>query len=526
MSKRAAFGFEIVTRRVPESGRKDATPFRILVMGDFSGRGDLAPAGSFDPAVRRVYRVDAENLDDIIGKTGVEVRLPLNGDENPPVAIRFSCLDDFRPEALFRNLEVFASVKEARKRISEPGFFARRKEGSPMEGPASAPHSLDPKVLAETLVTSELESQASLFQDLLKKPAAEPRESRSNVNVLLENFLKKVVSPHLDPDADLRQAALKGIEEIIGALVRAILHYPDFQAVEAAWRGLDFLVSRVETGGELQICLLDISKAELASDLCLNDNLAESATYRLLVEQTLGTPGAEAWSLIVGNYTFECLSGDIGLLGRIAKIAEAAGAAFIAQAGSSLLGCKSISDISNPREWKWPDPQNPDGAAWEALRRIPQASWVGLALPPILLRLPYGTGTEPVEGFAFEEFEGVPEHERYLWGNAAFFCASLVAQSFMEEGWDFKPGSVQEANGFPVHTYISAGKTVSTPCAGVLLTQTAAEAILEKGIMPLLSYRDQDRVRLGRFQSIAYPARALSGAWRIALTDCGGGDVS
>ena len=51
------------------------------------------------------------------------------------------------------------------------------------------------------------------------------------------------------------------------------------------------------------------------------------------------------------------------------------------------------------------------------------------------------------------------------------------------------------------------------PCAEVVLSDRAAEIILDGGLMPVLSLRDQDVVRLARFQSIADPLAPLAGRW-------------
>ena len=87
--------------------------------------------------------------------------------------------------------------------------------------------------------------------------------------------------------------------------MRRLLHHPNFQALEAAWRSVYFLVRRLETGSALKLCLLDISKQDLAADLLAVDDLTSSGTYRLLVEQTVGTAGGMPWALLLGAYTFD-----------------------------------------------------------------------------------------------------------------------------------------------------------------------------------------------------------------------------
>jgi type VI secretion system protein ImpC len=97
--------------------------------------------------------------------------------------------------------------------------------------------------------------------------------------------------------------------------------------------------------------------------------------------------------------------------------------------------------------------------------------------------------------------EGGPDHDLYLWGNPSFACLYLLAQAFSEYGWDFQPGIVQDIEDLPLYVYKEKGESKTKPCAEVVLTQGAVEAILEKGFMPLISSKNQDRVQLARFQA-------------------------
>jgi type VI secretion system protein ImpC len=151
--------------------------------------------------------------------------------------------------------------------------------------------------------------------------------------------------------------------------------------------------------------------------------------------------------------------------------------------------------------------------SWAAVRRLPQAGWLGLALPRFLMRLPYGKQTTPAENFAFEEFSGAPDHEDYLWANPALACAYLLAEAFAESGWDLRPGEVSEISGLPAHVYRAHGESHLKPCAEALLSEDAAEAILDRGLMPFVSVKGSDTIRLLRFQSIAMPAAPLAGRW-------------
>jgi type VI secretion system protein ImpC len=273
-----------------------------------------------------------------------------------------------------------------------------------------------------------------------------------------------------------------------------------------------FLISRLDTDSGIEIYLLDLSKGEFAADLMATEKLEATGLYQVLVKHPVDHFGLDPWAVIAGNYTFSANREDAELIGRVGKIVERAGAPFISLANPRLLGCESLADTPDPDDW-----QRPDGSeacqAWESLRKHPEAAYIGLALPRFLLRLPYGANADPIEAFPFEEMLSPPRHDDYLWGNPCFGCVYLLAEAFSQDGWNLRPGAIQDIGSLPVHIYKKQGESVMTPCAEAFLSQRAAEIILDKGFMPLLSFKDRDAVRLARFQSFADPLNALAGRW-------------
>jgi type VI secretion system protein ImpC len=150
---------------------------------------------------------------------------------------------------------------------------------------------------------------------------------------------------------------------------------------------------------------------------------------------------------------------------------------------------------------------------WEELRQSPDASWIGLAMPRFLLRLPYGKSMASVESLDFEELSGTPHHQQYLWGNPAFACVQLLAEAFANDGWKMRPGAHTEIDGLPLHVYEAEGEKQVKPCAEMLLTERDVDWVLDQGYMALASIRGRDAARLVRFQSIAKPPVRLSGRW-------------
>lgn len=494
----------------PAAERLPDAPFRMAVLGDFSGRASrgICETGA-KLAARRVIPIDRDSFDDGLAKLGVQLKLPLAGGGD--LTLDFREIEDFRPESLVERVEVFRKLKETRARLADARTFAQTaaeleanrprtiENLSPMEAGVDHPSSTAPAAgLGGSLLDQIVGGSSS-------RPLAAPVRRPDD----LREYVRQLVEPHLVPGADPRQPELLAkVDAATGDALRNLLHHPAFQALEAAWRAALFLVRRVETDTNLRLYLIDVSKAELAADLASAEDLRQTGTYKLLVQNTVETPGAEAWSVLVGNYSFESRRDDALLLARLATIARAAGAPFLAAAGTQVLGFPSFGETPEVRRWSGPS----DAEAWRALRALPQAAHLGLAMPRFLLRLPYGKQTDPVEGFDFEEMQA-PAHEDYLWGHAAIACALLLAQSFSEVGWQMRPGMHQDIDGLPLHVFKPDGESVATPCAEALLTEPAIERMLELGMMPLVSPVGRDAVHLARFQSLADPPTALAGPW-------------
>ena len=135
------------------------------------------------------------------------------------------------------------------------------------------------------------------------------------------------------------------------------------------------------------------------------------------------------------------------------------------------------------------------------------------------MRLPYGKETDPTEEFDFEELgdgEGPPRHESYLWANPAFAAAYLLAKGFSRSGWDFRPVDALDIEGLPLHIYKRDEDSEIKPCAEVLLTVRAAQKIIDHGLMPLLSMKDSDTIRLGMLQAMG--GTRIGGRWNREFT--------
>jgi len=333
------------------------TPFRILVAGNFSGGAGRN---------RRPIEIDRDNFDDVMARIAPELSLPLGKGE---FNLKFREIDDFHPDRLFENLAPFQALRNLREQIEEGNLPQARQSDAP------AAHA----------------SGASILQMMMGEtptPAAAVRRSD------WDQMLHDLVAPYAAPGDDPRKGEmLAQTDRAIAGEMRAVLHHPKFQSLEAAWRGLYFLVRRLETGEDLRVFLLDLPQdafngAELGRQL-----------------------GDEEWGVIAGLYYFGAADEDA--LKQVSLVARTAGAPFLAGLAPDVVGLTQT---------------------FTELRESPYARWVGLALPRFLLRMPYGKNASETERFAFEEMSEKPEHERYLWGHPAIACAYLLGEAFTRYG--------------------------------------------------------------------------------------------
>ena len=485
-------------------------PMRILILGDFSGRANRGLLEHGDGlAERPTPSLDVDNFEELLFRFAPRLVLPLRDPDVPGMEVEFRSIEDFHPDRLFERLEVFRALREMRERLLDPRTFAQEAEELKRTDPISA---AQPQMAPGE---KPGEDDGTMFERLLgRRPTDAPRARAraSGDGVDITPFIRRIVQPYVVASSPQQEHLVASVDEATSMQMREVLHEPTFQALESVWRSVEWLLERVETSEDLGLCLLDVTKDELIADLgSTAGDLQATGLYRLLVDKSVRTPGAQPWAMIVGNYGFGSGAEDVVLLGALGAIASAAGGPFVAAADPSVLGCRSLALEPDPR--KWQPLEDEARSRWASLRRSTVARWVGLALPRVLLRLPYGSRTDPAEAFAFEEMPPGSDHESLLWGNPAFACAMLIAAAFAESGWSMQPGDHLEIDDLPAFTHDEGGEAVLKACAEAYLTETAAEEILGRGVMPLLSYRNRNAARLMRFQSLADPAAALRGPW-------------
>jgi type VI secretion system protein ImpC len=469
------------------------TKFRLAVLGDFSGR---ANAGTLETgaalAKRKPIKIDVDSLDDVLARQKLSLNLDL-AEEGTTVAVPIASMDDFHPDQLVEAVELFEQVLTLRKSLgSKAGFDRAAKQVLAWGGEEPLPPP-PRKAKGATVATDKKLSDFSRLTGRKAAPAAEPAD--------VDDLMRRLVGPFVQPARDSRQEQLTArVDEALSAAMRRVLHHPDFQAAEATWRGVEFLVRRIETDARMEIVLYDVSAEELSADLAASDALEDSGLYGLLVEAPALDAHQGPLSAVIGLYNFELTPPHADLLGRVAQIAAGGRAPFLAGIGPDAL--------KGPVHEQHPLIKE----AFAALQALPAAAYLGLATPRFLLRMPYGKKTDPIDAFAFEEFTRQGGLSGMLFGHPALLPGLLLAQTWAKQGAKMQPGAIMIAGDMPYYVYTDTdGEQIALPCTERLYTERQAVQVASYKVMPLLSLRGRPEVRLGGFTSMA--GTPLAGFW-------------
>ena len=357
-------------------------------------------------------------------------------------------------------------------------------------------------------------AEADDFSALLNKEfTPKSDEAKSAVEAAVKTLAQQALS-----DTKLiSNDAIKSIESIIAAIdkklteqINLILHHADLQKLEGAWRGLHHLVNNTETDEQLKIRVMNISKNDLSRTLKRYKGTAwdQSPIFKKIYEAEYGQLGGEPFGCLVGDFHFDQTPPDVELLAELAKTAAAAHAPFISGASPTLFQMDSWQELANPRDLTKIF-QTPEYAAWRSLRESDDARYVGLAMPRFLARLPYGSKTNPVEEFNFEEETEGGSHERYTWANAAYAMATNINRAFKQYGWCTAIRGVESGGaveGLPSHTFPSDDGGVDMKCPTEIAISDRREAELAKnGFMPLIHRKNSDFAAFIGAQSLHKP---------------------
>ncbi|MCU9840050.1 type VI secretion system contractile sheath large subunit [Ruegeria sp. WL0004] len=292
------------------------------------------------------------------------------------------------------------------------------------------------------------------------------------------------------------KSLISGIDSLLSTQMNEILHCEEVRQMEGTWRGLHYLVNNTETDQKLKIRVLNIKKEDLADHLEDYEGQMwdQSPIFKKVYSDEYSMFGGEPFGAIVGAYEFSHKPKDVGLLRNLSGICASAHAPFIAAAAPQLFRMESWQELPNPQDLEQ-IVSSPDYASWQSLRESEDARYIGLTMPRVLARLPYGADTVPVKGFDFEEqLDG--KHDHYVWMNAAFAMGVNINRSHKLYGWGTQIRGVESGGtvtNLPVHTFPTDDGSVAMKCPTEIAIDDRREAELAKlGMMPILHRKNTD----------------------------------
>ena len=321
-------------------GIVEEPPFRILVLGNWSGALEKRP-----DADRKPIEIDRDNFDDIMAR--LNTRVDLAFDDGAALSLDVASIDDLHPDKIFRSIPLFSELRDLRKRLrNDDTFNAAARDARQMFGISGEP------VSAAAAINEDDVATGGLLDAILTQPSGGAAAPKRGASGELGSLVKELVRPHLvSIDEDEQSTLVAAVDSATSQLMRSILHHRGFQELEAAWRGLFFLVRRADTSSDLKIYLLDVSKDEMADDLKSAESLSSTFLYSTLVKDALETPGADPWAFVCANYSFSPNVDDVATLMRTSKICAAAGAPFVAHMRPDVLGVHSMAKHPDPAGW-------------------------------------------------------------------------------------------------------------------------------------------------------------------------------
>lgn len=356
--------------------------------------------------------------------------------------------------------------------------------------------------------------EASEFDKLLTKEF-KPKSDRQGESI--KAAVKTLAEQALSQATVISDDVISSIEAMISEIdakltqqLNAIIHHEAFQKLEGTWRGLQHMVSNTETDEFLKIRVMNISKADLGKTLKKFGGAKwdQSPLFKRLYEDEFGMPGGEPFGMIVGDYEFDHSPPDVQILQGMGQIAGAAHAPFISAAGPNLLNMESWQELQNPRDITKIF-QAPEYAPWRSLRDSEDSKYIGLTMPRFLSRIPYGSKTQPVEEFAFEEETDGKDHGQYCWSNAAYAMATNIGAAFKQYGWCTRIRGVESGGmvaNLPCHTFPTDDGGQDMKCPTEIGITDRREAELSKnGLLPLCHWKNTDYAVFIGAQSLNKP---------------------
>ena len=322
-------------------------------------------------------------------------------------------------------------------------------------------------------------------------------------------FIAELLKPHNSGEPVKKRLVDRMISEIDSKLSRQmdeILHHPEFQALEAAWKGLQLLVERTDFRENIKIELLNVARQDLLDDFEDSAEITQSGLYKHIYSAEYGQFGGQPVGAIIANYYLSPSAPDVKLMQYASSVACMAHAPFIASAGPAFFGLESFTGLPDLKDLK-DHFEGPQFAKWQSFRQSEDARYIGLTVPRFLLRTPYDPLECPVKTFVYQE-NVVNSHEHYLWGNTAYAFATRLTDSFARFRWCpniIGPQSGGAVEDLPLHHFESMGEIETKIPTEVLVSDRREYELAEEGFISLTMRKGSDNAAFFSASSVQKP---------------------
>jgi type VI secretion system protein ImpC len=347
--------------------------------------------------------------------------------------------------------------------------------------------------------TEEQPQELSLLDKILTdgKMARDEFQKEQSKDMIAE-FVNQVMSGQLTMSKNMDLAINSRIAEIdrlLSAQLNEVMHHEDFQKMEGSWRGLHHLVKNTLTGPQLKIRVMSVTKKDLLKDFERALEFDQSTLFKKIYEDEYGTFGGAPFGALLGDFEFGNHPQDLSLLESIAGVAAAAHAPFISAASPGLFGWETFSEMTDVRDISKIFDRT-EYAKWRSFRESEDSRYVGLTMPHVLMREPYGAATKPTETFSYEEDVDGRDHKKYLWSNAAYAMGVRLTEAFSMHGWCVAIRGVEGGglvDGLPTHTFQTDEGEVAMKCpTEVAITDRREKEFSDNGFIPLVHCKGTD----------------------------------
>lgn len=366
-----------------------------------------------------------------------------------------------------------------------------------------------PKESAATQVLMT-EGQPSLLDQLLANTMISPsQEGYAVARQGVAAFISEILQSDNHQQAVNKQRVdqmIAEIDRVLSQQMDVLLHQPEFQQLESAWRGLKLLVDRTDFRENIKLEVLHVTKEELLDDFENAGDITRSGLYKHVYTAGFGQFGGEPVAAMIGNYTFGPSSTDMKLLSYVASVGAMAHAPFVMAAGPEFFNLKNFQELPGVKEVS-DIFEGPAHTKWRSLREMEDSKYLAATLPRFLLRTPYHGIENPVRSFSYDEgIDG--NHDNYLWGNTAYLMATRITESFARYRWCpniIGPQSGGAVDDLPVHLFESLGQLQAKIPTEVLISDRKEYELSEAGFIPLTMRKDSDNAAFFSANSVQKP---------------------